>query len=103
MKLPELLELQESLIGRIADAREEAKAEIKGKIEEIAAESGLTLEDILGEVKKPAGAKKKANLPPKFRNPSNAEETWHGKGVRPQWVKDFVAAGGDLDSALISG
>jgi DNA-binding protein H-NS len=30
---------------------------------------------------------------PKFRNPANAQQTWSGRGKRPRWFHDALAAG----------
>jgi len=37
----------------------------------------------------------------KYRNPSNPDQTWTGRGVSPTWVQALKAAG-TLDSALIA-
>ena len=53
---------------------------------------------------KSVGAKKGAlsgkKVAPKYRNPSNHEQTWTGRGVSPTWVQALKAEG-KLDSALI--
>jgi DNA-binding protein H-NS len=53
---------------------------------------------------KGVGAKKSAlkgaKVAPKYRNPSNLEQTWTGRGVSPTWVQALKAEG-KLDSALI--
>ena len=54
---------------------------------------------------KAKGAAKKSSLSgkkvaPKYRNPSNHEQTWTGRGVSPTWVQALKAEG-KLESALI--
>lgn len=39
--------------------------------------------------------------PPKYRNPDDAEETWHGRGPRPEWLKDLEDAGRKREEFLI--
>ena len=34
---------------------------------------------------------------PKFKNTENPTETWVGRGRRPRWLKDQLAAGRSLD------
>jgi DNA-binding protein H-NS len=34
---------------------------------------------------------------PKFRNTENPTETWVGRGRRPRWLKEHLAAGRRLD------
>jgi DNA-binding protein H-NS len=45
-------------------------------------------------------ALKGAKVAPKYRNPSNHEQTWTGRGVSPIWVQALKVEG-KLDSALI--
>jgi DNA-binding protein H-NS len=45
-------------------------------------------------------ALKGAKVAPKYRNPSNHEQTWSGRGVSPTWVQALKSEG-KLDSALI--
>jgi DNA-binding protein H-NS len=35
---------------------------------------------------------------PKYQNPSNAAQTWSGKGKRPHWVEEVLAQGYTLES-----
>jgi DNA-binding protein H-NS len=87
------------------------------KIVQMAKEAGLTASDIskafgAGKATKAAKAPKAAKaakkgalagkkVAPKYRNPSNAEQTWTGRGVSPTWVQELKTAG-KLDSALIA-
>ncbi len=43
---------------------------------------------------------KRAKVAPKYRNPTNAAETWTGRGRTPLWVQALKDAG-TLDTALI--
>ena len=59
-----------------------------------------------GTKKKKAVRKKKSSLkgrkiPPKYRNPDTARETWTGRGRKPKWVEAKLASGVSLDSMLI--
>jgi DNA-binding protein H-NS len=38
---------------------------------------------------------------PKFKNTENPAETWVGRGRRPRWLKDHLAAGRSLDEFRI--
>jgi DNA-binding protein H-NS len=77
-------------------------------------EAGLTAADITKAlssgkpakvVKGPKAAKKGAlagkKVAAKYRNPSNPDQTWTGRGVSPTWVQALKTAG-TLDSALIA-
>ena len=84
------------------------------QIVKLAKDNAITAKDIeaaMGSTKakkatkaKGVGAKKSAlkgaKVAPKYRNPSNHEQTWTGRGVSPNWVQALKAEG-KLDSALI--
>jgi len=44
---------------------------------------------------------KRAKVAPKYRNPSDANQTWTGRGRTPVWVQALKDAG-TLDSAIIA-
>lgn len=46
-------------------------------------------------------AKPRKSIAPKYRNPLNPDQTWTGRGRKPKWVEEMLAAGGSLDEALI--
>jgi DNA-binding protein H-NS len=60
---------------------------------------------------KKTAAKKKATgkksslkgrkIPPKYRNPDNASETWTGRGRQPKWVAAALSSGKSLDDLKI--
>jgi DNA-binding protein H-NS len=43
----------------------------------------------------------KVKMPPKYRNPKNYHETWVGRGIKPVWVKEHLAAGGIMEDLNI--
>ncbi|HQU81344.1 MAG TPA: H-NS histone family protein [Azonexus sp.] len=45
--------------------------------------------------------KVKAKLPPKYRNPSNQEQTWSGKGRPPEWFDKYVSVAGQTKAQLL--
>ena len=95
-------ELQEELKERKSAVREVEKAidqydetkksEAREKLAATAAEMGYTVEELLGGTR---GSKPRAKGTAKYRHPENPSKTWTGKGRRPEWFKDHVAAGGD--------
>lgn len=76
--------------------------------------AGYTVNDIFPEsetepVKKTrakrgtAQPRKKSDLPPKYRHPEHPELTWHGgKGAKPKWVIEWLAAGKNINDTLIA-
>jgi DNA-binding protein H-NS len=56
----------------------------------VAAQSGLP-------IAAPAALDHPVRRAPKFRNTENPGETWVGRGRRPRWLKEHLAAGRRLD------
>src|SRR5690348_9135894 len=40
-------------------------------------------------------------LPPLYRNPKNADETWAGRGNRPRWLTAAIKSGKKLEAFAI--
>jgi len=84
------------------------KAKIQELIQYIDSE-GFDPDEILLEVlsasftskTKRKSNKKRLKIPPKYRNPDNASETWTGRGRAPLWAKPYKWRG-ELDKILIS-
>lgn len=111
--LPELREMAAELARVIEEKEKAEKATLAADIEALAKERGFSLTDILPlfpglpplvASEKPKKTTAKADggsVPPKYRNPANAAETWSGRGKRPKWVNDALAAETSLESMLI--
>ncbi len=95
-------------LQREAEAlRQKETAGVVARIREAIEHYGLTPQELFGDAKAPAGrrgrqaaAKKRATgragakktaSPPKYRD--EAGHTWTGRGKRPGWFKDALAAG----------
>jgi len=97
MTVKELLELQASIATAIVARKTTEKADVKAKMAALALESGFSLDELLGmkKGKKGLGAAK-------FRNPDNAEETWTGRGRKPNWLLDRMKKrGASMEDFLI--
>lgn len=76
--------------------------------EKAAKQHGFSLSDLTGAVApaqpaaKATRAKKTAAKgpvnPPKYRNPQNPDQTWTGKGRRPEWIKAAQDKGIDIET-----
>ncbi|MFT3734169.1 MAG: H-NS histone family protein [Rhodocyclaceae bacterium] len=105
LSLTELKRLQariETEIGRRADT---AKKDLLKKVQKLASDAGVPLSDLLGKSgrrtgKKP-GAPKGRKVPPKYRNPADASQTWTGRGRQPAWVAAYLKGGKKIDNLLI--
>lgn len=96
----------------IADARQElAKRQqvqvqaVHAEILRLAASIGMSVEEVLatGAVGKKGAAKAGIGrtVPPKYRDPDQAGNTWTGRGRPPHWVSQKLATGVSLSDLLI--
>lgn len=84
-------------LASVADRERKAALEAA---ERAAAEHGFTLSDLTGvATTKPKG--RKSIGPARYRNPAKPEQTWSGKGRRPNWINEAEAAGRDIADFLI--
>lgn len=101
MSLTELRRLQSKVEAEIRRRSDTARRELLKKMHKMAAEEGLSLDDLLpaaAETKpaakrgkaKPA-AKKSAPAVTKYRHPENPAIGWSGRGRKPQWIVDWLA------------
>lgn len=95
MSRKELLSLQKDIEKALKDAEQRERREALIAAEKAAAEFGFSLSELSADTKTRGGAKK-SKTPPKYRNPENPEETWSGRGRKPQWVHDALAKGVDI-------
>ncbi|MEL4891301.1 H-NS histone family protein [Xanthomonas protegens] len=89
-------------------------AKVRTQLTRLAKSHGYSMEEVFGGgAAAPRGRKagkpgpkpgrKLGKVPPKYRNPANAAETWTGRGKQPRWLADLVAKGKKVDDFLIAG
>lgn len=84
-----LTTLQEKLTEAITRRKQQEKLDLAKRIHSLAMESGFSLDELLNvKVKRMTG-----RAEAKYRNPTNPEQTWTGKGLPPKWLRE--ATGGD--------
>lgn len=116
--LPELRRLLSRIEAEIRRRNDTTRRNLLKRMQKMASDEGLTLEDILpasarastagtqaaGEkktVRKPAAKKPKSAPVIKYRNPANPEQGWTGHGRRPNWALEWVAQGKDLQDLAV--
>lgn len=104
-------------------AKRPAVTKVRAQINKILRESGYSLQELFGidmpapapRGRKPGKAAKaakkatkgktrgagKGSVPPKYRDPANAENTWTGRGKPPRWMADYLARGKQKEDFLI--
>lgn len=115
LSISELRKLQKKVDSELKRRDDSAKRELLKKMQRMAAELGMSIEDVVGQpavadapTRKPraksapkAGAKKIV-VAPKYRNPEDAAMTWTGRGRKPLWVQKCLDDGKALEDLLIS-
>lgn len=89
MSLSELKDLQRNVARAIASFEDRKKKEALLALEEKARELGFSIAELTGakvtRTRAPASAK--------YANPANPSDTWSGRGRKPKWFADALAAG----------
>jgi DNA-binding protein H-NS len=88
LSLHELLDIQKQLPSLIARRQEEVRKDILQKASALAAQHGLTLEEVMQK-----GRKRHAT---QYANPADLTQVWSGVGARPRWVREWLASGRTL-------
>ena len=89
--------MQKDLAKAISTCEDRHKAEARAKLEAIAKEMGYSLAELIGVEVKASRAPAVA----KYRHPENAGITWSGRGRKPQWFVEALAAGKSADDLAI--
>lgn len=97
LSIGELKRLAERANKQIKTLENEQRKEAFKKLDDLAAQLGLTRADLVARY----GTKKRDPLPAKYRNPGNPKETWTGRGRKPTWVSDHLGSGGKLEELAI--
>ena len=97
MSFKELVALQAKVADAIAARQAAEKSELKRRMAELAGQSGFDLNELFGG----RGGRKGSKVAVKYRNPKNPDETWTGRGRKPNWLTAALSKGQKIDSFLI--
>lgn len=102
MSLDELQVLQKNVETAIETHESRKISEARAKIQEIAKELGVSMNQIFGvnsAKKRNSTIKKTVGVsgPVKYRHPDTPELTWTGRGRRPNWIIEHEGAGGSRE------
>lgn len=98
MSRKELLDLSAQIEKALKKAELRERQDALKAAEKAAAEYGFSLAELSGDVPRKGKSPKAA---PKYRNPVNPEQTWTGRGRKPQWVHDALNSGTDISKLEI--
>ncbi len=71
--------------------------DVRKKLSQLAKDEGYSIEELFGK----GGKGGKGGAGAKFANPADPSQTWSGRGKRPNWFKDALAAGASQDSLRV--
>lgn len=102
--IKKLIELKNEIDKALKILQDKTQENMIKELRQKAEANGISLE-LFGEriIKEftPEPTKLETNKnPPKYKNP-NSEETWSGYGRKPNWVKDLLLSGKELDDFII--
>ena len=97
MSLSELKDLQREVNKAVATFEDRKKREALAVLEEQARQMGFSIAELTGA----KIARTRAAATPKYANPTDRSETWSGRGRKPRWFADALAAGAAPESLLV--
>ncbi len=95
LSVAELDRLKNNIDSAINNRMQVELMAVRDQLDALVESSGYTLQQILDA--KPV----RKTVQPKYRNPSNPDNTWTGRGRRPLWVEKCLSEGKTLDDLLI--
>lgn len=103
LSLPQLYQLQKDLERETSRRKIDEKQKAIADLQKLAADRGFSLTELLGTEPVIANKRggKRGPVAAQFQNPANADQTWTGRGRKPQWVNDHIGNGGSLDDLRI--
>lgn len=90
MSLKDLKEVQAQVARAIATFEDRKKKEARARLEEAARELGYSFAELAEAA--PVRAKASSSAA-KYANPANKADTWTGRGRKPRWFIEALAAG----------
>lgn len=101
LSVSELEKLTFEAQALIEAKKEQSIDDAYARIVQIAAEVGLSLDELVARGQRAAKSTVRKPVAPRYRNPDDASETWTGRGKQPRWLAAKLATGAKLDDFLI--
>lgn len=111
LALRDLQKLRGRVASEIAKREQNTRKNLLKRIQAMAAEEGLSLQDVIRgtpntEPRKPGKRRspvvlKQTPVPAKYAHPADPSKRWSGRGRKPEWVVTLLAEGKTLQDLLI--
>lgn len=98
--LSELKRLQVDIESEIKGRQQQEVKRAREQIMSIAQSVGVSLEELITDAGKKS-KRKSVEVRAQYRNPSDDQQTWSGRGRQPKWVVEALAAGKKMDDFRI--
>jgi DNA-binding protein H-NS len=82
MSFAELAAMQTRIERTQIEKQRSERAALKQKLTDLAKDAGFDIHELLGR----GGKGKRGKVAVKYRDPSNASNTWTGRGRMPRWM-----------------
>lgn len=92
-----LRELSSSIAQELQRRQKDEVKKTAARMKALAADLGMSVDEILGYGKKGNGQKS----PARYQHPKNPKLSWTGKGRQPAWFKELVSQGSSLEELEI--
>ncbi len=100
LSLVELQDLLQQIPAEIKKREEQDKQKVLDELKALAESRGFSL-DSLVKAKEKGKVKAVRTVKAKYRNPANPEQTWTGRGRKPQWVAEWIVGGRSIDELAV--
>jgi DNA-binding protein H-NS len=97
LSIEELETLAKDIQTEVVTRREAERERVLAQMRELAAGLGLTLEEVV-RLERGKGV---TGVLPRYRHPDDPSLTWSGRGKRPAWINEALAAGKSLDDFAV--
>ncbi|MBY0224656.1 MAG: H-NS histone family protein [Hyphomicrobium sp.] len=97
MTLKQLSDLEDKIARAKSQAQENAKADLKAKIDRLIASTDFTVAELYGFSTRRGRSKSAA----KYANPDDRNQTWTGRGRKPNWLVARLKKGAKLEDFSI--
>jgi DNA-binding protein H-NS len=94
MSEAELNSVIENARKALKEKQESKRKEVLSKIKELAGSIGVNIE--ISESGAKSSSRKGSSVPIKYRDPSNSNNKWTGRGMKPKWLKELLDQGRNL-------
>jgi DNA-binding protein H-NS len=102
LSIPELVTLQKDLVLEIPRRMAAERQKVVEDLKKMASERGFDFDELIGGKGKAASkGGKGARGPAKTKYRSKDGKEWSGRGRKPAWVTEHLAAGGKIEDLAV--